>query len=168
MGTPKRVGPPFMAPLAWGASSRAMMGPGNGGPSVGLAMVVLRVLEWSHETIFLRLVTRRRLCCEEGKWWRGSSVQEMCPGLVGQQVGRSTSRSALKVGSAAQLKAAKKEEGPVVWPDPSTPGPDSRFGAGNRRVSRVERPGRGQCALTPDPTQGFSTSGYSPLASDQM
>lgn len=25
MGTPKRVGPPFMAPLAWGASSRAMM-----------------------------------------------------------------------------------------------------------------------------------------------
>lgn len=29
MGTPKRVGPPFMAPLAWGASSRAMMDPGS-------------------------------------------------------------------------------------------------------------------------------------------
>lgn len=41
----------------------------------------------------------------------------MCPGIVGQQVGRSTSRSAWKVGSAAgtaaaamQLKSGKKKK----------------------------------------------------------
>lgn len=103
---------------------------------------------------FLRgLATRRasggggeRIGGEEGQ------VQEMCPGIVGQQVGRSTSRSAWKVGSAAgtaaatmQLKSGKKkEEGPVVWPDPpdpSTPGPDSRFGAGQRQ-------GRGQAGAS--------------------
>lgn len=44
-----------------------------------------------------------------------------------------------------QLKAAKKEEGPVVWPDPpdpSTPGPDSRFGWS------WQRQGRGQAGAS--------------------
>lgn len=43
MGTPKRVGPPFKAPLAWGASSRAMMDAGNDRHWMARAMVI-RVL----------------------------------------------------------------------------------------------------------------------------
>lgn len=42
-------------------------------------------------------------------------------------------------------KRQKKEEGPVVWPDPpdpSTPGPDSRFGAGNGRAEARQGPVR--------------------------
>lgn len=41
-------------------------------------------------------------------------------------------------------KRQKKEEGPVVWPDPpdpSTPGPDSRFGSWHRQ-------GRGQAGAS--------------------
>lgn len=98
---------------------------------------------------FLRVLATRRASGSGGERIGGEEgrVQEMCPDIVGQQVGRSTSRSAWKVGSAAGTAAAvvavmqlrsgqKKEEGPVVWPDPpdpSTPGPDSRFGAGQRQ-----------------------------------
>lgn len=59
-------------------------------------------------------------------------------GLEGGQRSRNSSSS-----DAAQ-KRQKKEEGPVVWPDPpdpSTPGPDSRFGAGQWQ-------GRGQAGAS--------------------
>lgn len=61
MGIPKRVGPPFMAPLAWGASSRAMMGPGNDEHWWMVQWWLNRVLDWCCAIVVSCLVTRKRL-----------------------------------------------------------------------------------------------------------
>lgn len=92
---------------------------------------------------------------------------------MGQQVGRSTSRSALEGGqrssssrNATQLgqSGKKKEEGPVIWPDPpdpSTPGPDSRFGAGNGRAEARQGPVRPLPLILPkDFDLGIYTLGW--------
>lgn len=128
-----------MAPLAWGASSRAMvMDPGSGRHWVARAMLV-RVMIWLRNSIspvpcnkkasgsdMKRDLVVRRLNPRDVPWYCGPAG-----GQVDVKIGLG------KVGSAAAAVQAqsgkKKEEGPVVWPDapdPSTPGPDSRFGAG--------------------------------------
>lgn len=100
----------------------------------------------------------------------------MCPDIVGQQVGRSTSRSALEGGqrsssSSRNRNAAqsgkKKKRVPMFGPTLQTLRPQVLI-PDLELATAGQRPDRGQCVLTPDPTQGFSTSGYTPLGGDQM
>lgn len=97
----------------------------------------------------------------------------MCPGIVGQQVGRSTSRSALEGGqrssrsSSAAQRGKKKEEGPPLFGPtlqtlrPQVLIPDLEL------ATAGQRPDRGQCVLTPDPTQGFQPRDIVYFAGDQ-
>lgn len=104
---------------------------------------------------------------------RGGSVQEMCPGIVGQQVGRSTSRSALEGGqrsssssSSAAQRGKKKKRVLLFGPTLQTLRPQVLI-PDLELATAGQRPDRGQCVLTPDPTQGFRPRDIVYFAGDQ-
>lgn len=165
IGTPRRVGPPFKAPLAWGASSRAMMDPGNDMHCCGTCNVDSSY-DVSGQCDMSSFLQQAGVWDSVREGVGGEEAQSKRCALVlwaGGWAGRRQDRP-WKVGSAASKqcssKRQKKKRVPMFGPSLQTLRPQVLI-PDLELATAGQRPDGGQCVLPPGsyPTSGCTWLG---------